>query len=121
MMGFWIFMVIMDLMIPFIMIVFGKIFLNNPPKEINQIYGYRTGRSMKNKDTWDFAHRYIGKIWLRDGLVLLPVSLGIMLLVLGKNQDTVGTVGGILCFVQMVPLIGAIFPTERALKKEFGI
>ena len=50
-------MVMMDLMIPLIMIVFGKVFLKNPPKEINLIYGYRTGRSMKNKDTWNFAHR----------------------------------------------------------------
>lgn len=121
MMGFWIFMVIMDLMIPFIMIVFGKVFLKNPPKEINLIYGYRTGRSMKNKDTWDFAHRYLGKIWLRGGLVLLPVSLGAMLFVLGKDQNTIGVAGGILCFVQMVPLIGAVFPTERALKKEFDV
>ncbi len=119
MMGFWIFMVMMDLMIPLIMIVFGKVFLKNPPKEINLIYGYRTGRSMKNKDTWNFAHRYFGKIWLRGGLVLLPVSLAVMLFVLGKDQNTVGTVGGALCFIQLVPLIGAIFPTERALKREF--
>ncbi len=118
-MGFWIFMVIMNLMIPLMMIVFGKIFLKNPPKEINGVYGYRTGRSMKNKDTWDFAHRYFGRLWLQGGLILLPVSLMIMLFVLGKNQNIVGTVGGILCFLQMVPLIGAIFPTEKALKKEF--
>ena len=118
-MGFWIFMVIMDLMIPVIMIVFGKVFFKNPPKEINMIYGYRTGRSMKNKDTWDFAHRYFGRIWLWGGIVLLPLSLVVMLFALGRNQDTVGNVGGALCFVQMIPMIGAILPTEIALKKEF--
>ena len=42
-----------------------------------------------------------------------------MLFVLGKDQNTVGTVGGACCFIQLVPLIGAIFPTERALKREF--
>lgn len=119
MMGFWIFMVIMDLMIPVIMIVFGKVFLKNPPREINMIYGYRTGRSMKNKDTWDFAHRYFGRIWLWGGIVLLPLSIVVMLFALGRNQDTVGTVGGVLCFVQTIPMIGAILPTETALKKEF--
>lgn len=119
MMGFWIFMVIMDLMIPVIMIVFGKVFLKNPPREINMIYGYRTGRSMKNKDTWDFAHRYFGRIWLWGGIVLLPLSIVVMLFALGRNQDTVGTVGGVLCFVQTIPMIGAILPTEIALKKEF--
>lgn len=74
---------------------------------------------MKNKDTWDFAHRYFGRLWLKGGLILLPVSLVIMLFVLGKNEDIVGTVGGILCFFQTIPLIGAIFPTEKALIKEF--
>lgn len=118
-MGFWFFMAIMDLMIPLMMIIFGKIFLKNPPKEINGVYGYRTGRSMKNKDTWDFAHRYFGRLWQKSGLVLVPVSLVVMLFVLGKDQDVVGTVGGVLSFCQMVPLIGAIFPTEKALKKEF--
>ena len=40
-MGFWIFMVCAIVMIPFMMILFGYIFKNNPPKDINSIYGYR--------------------------------------------------------------------------------
>ena len=32
---------------------------------------------------------------------------------------TVGVVGGILCMVQCAVLIGCIFPTERALKRNF--
>ncbi len=67
MMGFWIFMVMMDLMIPLIMIVFGKVFLKNPPKEINLIYGYRTGRS-----TYEVARRTpeATVIIIRFGIVL---------------------------------------------------
>ncbi len=42
-----------------------------------------------------------------------------MLLVIGKNEDCVGSIGGIICGVQLIPLIGSILPTEIALKKNF--
>lgn len=60
-MGFWIFMLIMDLLIPFTMIGFGKMFLKKAPDQINYVFGYRTSMSMKNQDTWVFAHHYCGK------------------------------------------------------------
>ncbi len=34
-MGFWIFMMVMELLIPLIMIIFGKLFSKKAPKEIN--------------------------------------------------------------------------------------
>ena len=37
----------------------------------------------------------------------------------GKNEDCVGSIGGIICGVQLIPLIGSILPTEIALKKNF--
>ena len=118
-MGFWIFMLIMDLLIPFTMIGFGKYFLKTAPKEINAVFGYRTTMSMKNKDTWLFAHKYCGKIWYKVGLIMLPISFVIMLFVIGRTKDMIGMVGGIVCFVQMIPLVGTIIPTERALKMNF--
>lgn len=48
-MGFWIFMLVMDLLIPFTMVGFGKYFIKNAPKEINKVFGYRTPMSMKTK------------------------------------------------------------------------
>lgn len=118
-MWFWIFMLIMNLIIPLSMIGFGKYFLKNTPKEINSVFGYRTTMSMKNRDTWDFAHKYFGKIWYICGLVLLPFSIILMFFVLGQDKDVIGALGTILCFIQIIPLIGSIFPTEKALKKNF--
>lgn len=118
-MGFWFFMLMMDLLLPFTMIAFGRYFMKKAPKEINMVFGYRTSMSMKNKDTWEFAHKYFGKIWYVCGSAMLPITVIIMLLLIGKNKDCVGNVGGILCGLQLIPLIGAIFPTEIALRKNF--
>ena len=119
MIGFWIFMLIMDLLIPFAMIGFGRMFMNKPPKSINAVFGYRTTMSMKNGNTWKFAHNHCGKTWFWTGLVMLPISVLPLLLVLGKDADTVGTVGAITCCVQIVPMLVSIIPTERALRKAF--
>ena len=92
-MGFWIYMLIMDLLIPTVMVLFGRAFLKKAPKEINYVFGYGTSRSMKNKDTWEFAHRYCGKIWLICGFALIPIVAGIMLCFIGADTKTVGYVG----------------------------
>lgn len=118
-MGFWIFMLVMDILIPFTMIVFGCFFKKNAPKDINYLFGYRTKMSMKNKDTWEFAHLYIGNLWLKIGWILLFISFVGMLLVIRKSENIIGTAGGIICNVQLIFLVGTIFPTEAALKKMF--
>lgn len=118
-MVFWIFMMVMDLLIPLIMIGFGKYFIENAPKEINEFFGYRTSMSMKNKETWEFAHHYCGKLWLTIGCIMIVPSVIAMLFVIGKGVSVIGTFGGILCVIQLVFLIGSIFPTEIALKNNF--
>lgn len=119
-MWFWVFMLIMNLMLPGMMLLFGWMFLHKPPKKINDLFGYRTTRSSKSQAAWDFAHHYIGGLWFRIGIVLLPLSVIIMLPVLGKGADMVGLVGGILCLVQVIVMILSIYPTGRALKQQFG-
>lgn len=118
-MGFWIFMFLMTLWMPLTMIGFGRYFQKKAPKEINAAFGYRTKSSMKNRDTWTFAHNYFGKLWHICGIILLLPSILVMLFVIGKSEDTVGTAGGILCVIQMIFLVGPIWPTERALKYMF--
>lgn len=89
-MGFWIFMLIMDLLLPFTMIGFGRYFMKKAPKEINLVFGYRTSMSMKNKDTWEFAHKHCGKVWYFCGMVMLPITVIFMLLVIGKIKIVLG-------------------------------
>ena len=86
-MGFWLFCTASSLLIPLVMLFFGRRFLTKPPKSINSLYGYRTARSMKNQQTWDFAHRVCGKLWPRAGAVMLPLSLLAMLPALGHRGD----------------------------------
>lgn len=118
-MGFWIYMLIMDLLVPVTLIGFGKYFKTKAPKEINAVFGYRTSMSMKNRDTWEFAHKYCGKIWFICGWILLIVTIVAMIPFFGQGADVVGIVGAVLLGIQMIPLVGSILPTELALRKRF--
>lgn len=118
-MGFWVFMLLMNILTPLIMIGFGMMFMRHIPDEINMVFGYRTKMSTKNRDTWEFAHQYCGKLWFICGLALLPLSVIPMFFVIGQSEDVVGNLSGMICIIQCVLLVCSIFPTERALRKNF--
>lgn len=117
--GYWLFMLVVSLLIPLTMIIFGRHFMHSPPKDINGFYGYRTSMSMKSRETWDFAHRYFGKLWFILGLILLPMSVIPMFFLLGKSVETIGNASLVIMGIQLLFLVAPIIPTEVALKKNF--
>lgn len=118
-MGFWLFMFLFNLILQLMLIGFGRLFCHHAPSEINSVFGYRTRRSMLNQDTWQFAHKHIGKTWKRLGLVLLLSSAIAMIFLFSRKIDLVGRFGSLITGIQVVFLIASVFPTESALKQTF--
>lgn len=118
-MGFWFFMMASNLLLPVLMIIIGKVFVKRPPRTINGIYGYRTRRSMKNQDTWLFAHLYCGKLWQKIGWCMFPLAIVAMFPVVGKNDDIVGGMGVLVITAECIAMLASIFLTERALGKRY--
>ena len=115
----WIFMLACILLVPLMMIIFGRVFTKKAPKDINYVYGYRTPMSTSSKDAWEFAHKYIGKLWLLIGTVILIPSIMGMILVIGLDDDTIGYTGMAITFAQMFIMILPVIPTEIVLRKNF--
>lgn len=120
-MNFWIFMLVMNLLIPLVMIIFGRVFEKKPPKigMSKFAFGYRTIMSMRNADTWEYAHRFFGKLWFRFGIAVGVISIIALLFVIGKDKDTIGFAGLIICYVQMAVMLIPVIPTEISLRKRF--
>ena len=114
-MGNLVLMFFCALIVPVSMIVLGYYFKKGGTKEPNWIFGYRSSMSMKNHDTWLFAHEYCGKIWIRWGYILLVIAIISMLFLLRDEM----IIFNALTLIQVVVLIGSIFPVEIALKKTF--
>lgn len=111
----FIFLIIMNSLIPIMMIAFGALWKKHPPISANWVYGYRTSMSMKNEETWKFAHFYHSKVWFWCGIVLFIVSLIIMLL-FRSNYEKISTW---VIYIQLAIMILSIIPTEIALRKRF--
>jgi len=113
-----VFIVLCCTLLPIFMTGIGLLWKNHAPKNINYLYGYRTPRSMKNRETWAFAHAYIGRLWRIIGPAMLAATL--VLLCLFAESPDFCTLGGALSLVQIAALIITIVPTEAALRRHFG-
>ena len=116
----WISLLLVNLLIPAVMIGCGLLFMKKPPKKVNGWYGYRTSRSMRNQDTWDFAQRYMGKVWWKWGWIMLPpVVLAQALTLLCPDINAMSIWALVLMAAEFAVLMASISPVERALKQNF--
>lgn len=121
-MKFWIFMLVMNLLIPLTMIIFGYIYNKKPPQKPKSKFaysGYRTSMSMKNEETWEYANRFFGKLWFRFGIPVGVISIIAFIFFIGKDKDTIGFAGMIICYVQLVAMLLPVIPTEISLRRRF--
>lgn len=117
----WIYMIVSVFLIPAVMLLSGCFMKYRAPKKINYIVGYRTTMSMKNENTWKFAHEYCGRLWINWGVIMLIAGVVVVILsaVLSFDDGALNTVGLVACIAEMVVLLSSIFPVERALKRKF--
>ena len=118
---FWLLITSLALLCPSIMIIFGILFVIRAPKGISYVFGYRTRRSMKNRETWKFAHKLLGILWLVLGVVSFASILTPMIFLYNSPDNIIGTVGALLTLLGLAILALPILPVERALHKNFDV
>lgn len=101
------------------MILGGWVMWKHCPEKINSFVGYRSRRSMRNRETWRFAHEHCGKRWWRIGWIMLLPTVLVQIPFYGKDDDTVGWLGLAICIVECTILLLSVLPTEKALKDSF--
>lgn len=97
-----------------IFMVAGIILKKFPPRQINALYGYRTNRSMKSQERWNFAQTYSASEMIKLGcLLLLTSSLG---LVLNLDEEIKIAIG----LGMMILMVALLFVrTEKAIQQKF--
>ena len=106
-----------------ILTVVGVVFWMYPPKKINGLYGYRTTRSCKSQEAWDFAQRYSAKLMTIFGLAALFVAAAADLFINSLCINSHYLMMYDICITLLLPIIVVIPPiilTELELRKRFG-
>ena len=114
-----VFNIVFTLFIPVLMILCGYLMYKHTPKDINGLVGYRTAMSMKNQETWDFAHNYCGRLWVNAGAVMTIISALVCVPYFFMSSGKATVIMCIAEVIQVVFLCWTIVPTERALKDNF--
>ncbi len=120
-MGFWFFLFFCDMLIPATFLGVGRYFTHHTPGR-NSAFGYRTPLSSKSDEANAFACQYIGRLWWRIGLVSLPVTVLVflVLLILRPDKDATGWVSFWLTMAECGAMLLSILPTELALHRNFN-
>ncbi|MCC3689185.1 SdpI family protein [Bacillus cereus] len=99
-----------SILIGIIFVLAAIILQKNPPTDINAAYGYRTKRSMKNKELWDAGNRYSAEVMKQNGFIMMLI--GSVISILFRYPYTI-----IAIMVVMVLLIIRLFiRVENRLK-----
>ena len=109
------------LIIPITCIIAGYILKTKPPKEINNVYGYRSRRSKASQEAWDFANVYSGKNIFIVGIVMLFAGPAVYLLLTKMAGAGMMPSMMMVMFLEIIVMIVvALVPTEMKLKEKFG-
>ncbi|WP_142338949.1 SdpI family protein [Bacillus cereus] len=100
----------MSILIGTIFILAAIVLQKNPPTDISAAYGYRTKRSMKNKELWDAGNRYSAEVMKQNGFIMMLI--GSVISILFRYPHTI-----IAIMVVMLLLIILLFiQVENKLK-----
>ena len=118
-MGIWILYFVVTFFLPIFYIIYGNIYRDKVPEDINGTSGYKTTMSRLNWDTWEFANHYYNKLMRFWGWILLVLSFVVTILICGRDENTVILFMAIVPVIQIIPILVCIAPTESALRKTF--
>lgn len=110
---------IVNLIIPAVMLFGGYMMKTCPPRSISRWVGFRTALSMKNADTWAFAHACCGRVWWKAGWISLVLSMFVQLPFAKAGEETLETLALGMVLAQSFVLLGTVVYVQRELKRTF--
>ena len=101
-------------MVGLIFFVTGIIQRNYPAKKINHLYGYRTKKSMKNQQIWEYAQTYAAQQMIKMGGIIM--LLGCLIWIFDyQSSNAVWIVLGVIIFFLLI----MVLVIENTLKNKF--
>ncbi|MED0991315.1 SdpI family protein [Bacillus nitratireducens] len=99
-----------SILIGIIFILAARILQKNPPTDINAAYGYRTKRSMKNKELWDAGNKYSAEVMKKNGYIMMLIGSAISILFRYPHTTAV------IMAVMLLLIIRLFMRVEKRLK-----
>lgn len=107
---------IIDLLgLPIVFTVISLFSFIIPPKRINALYGYRSGKAMSNERLWKAANKYAPRLMLKLSAIYLTSSL-LLTFITMIYPSFRSYASGIIFISALIFFIPVIVKTEKHLK-----
>lgn len=110
-------LLILNLIIPFVMIIVGYILKKKPVKDMKSSNGYNTPASRKSKEHWEYEQSIAPNIFIKQGkiLVIIEIILNVVLYVFEFSIKYTLFVGIIIGFIF---LFFSFYKTENKINSK---
>ena len=115
---FRIFMWLVTELIPVAMILCGRKMTLRPGTR-NASSGYRTQRALASGESWVFAQRLCGRIWIGTGCALAVLAACAMPACGADSVRSAGLYGAAAVGIELVLMLLTGVPVEAALRRKF--
>ena len=122
-MGFWIFALCSNLVVPLLMVILGWLLWRHTSKFEKGFVVYRTRQSLLSTEEWNEARKRLGKLWFQVGLALLIPSVVCLVpfyAMAKSSEDLISYVMVIAMFVQLFLLFVPILTVEISLSRKIN-
>lgn len=106
---------ILLLIAPILFTIGGIILAFFTPKNINSIFGYKTGQSQKNQLSWIAGNKYFGKLLLKFGITYFIICC-ILVILSYVNDISLIFITLSSYVIEIITLIILICKTEKYLR-----
>lgn len=85
----------------------------------NELFGYRTTRSMRSEEAWDYANGLFCSLVLKLYTVILIVTVMLLAMCNLGGVRITSTAALVIILLQALPISGPIVTVERGLRRNF--
>ena len=104
---------------PVIMLVFGRIFRDNPPKEANYSVGYRFWWGMASLEAWTFTQKLAGKLWTIAGSAMTGVAAVVCIVILFLKPMAMAWTAVIFIILELAAVAAVCITINTKVMKTF--
>lgn len=106
---------IISLILPLGIVLYGYLYKNVASKKLSYFFGYKTARTQLSKETWEYANKRVGDIWMKLGGIYTVVVIILLILFPSQREKPSFLVIALALIISMIP-----FPiVEKELKEKF--
>lgn len=106
---------VISLILPLGIVLYGYLYKNVAANKMSNFFGYKTDRTQLSKETWEYANKRVGEIWMKLGGIYTVIVILLLLIFPSQREKPSLLVIALALIVSMIP-----FPiVEKELKKRF--